>query len=42
MIVSEVIRKPKLVLVVDDQEINRDALEVILEDDYKIIFASNG
>ncbi len=42
MIQSKQIQKPKLVLVVDDQEINRDALGVILEDDYEIIYAENG
>ena len=42
MIKSKQIQRPQLVLVVDDQEINRDALEVILEDDYEVIFASNG
>ena len=42
MIDSEKIQRPKLVLVVDDQEINRDALEAILEDDYHILQASNG
>lgn len=42
MIESERIQRPKLVLVVDDQEINRDVLEMILEDDYEIIFATNG
>jgi len=42
MINSKQIQWPKLVLVVDDQEINRDALEVILEDDFEIIQASNG
>jgi len=35
-------QRPKLVLVVDDQEINRDSLEIILEDDYEIIYAENG
>ena len=29
-------------LVVDDQEINRDVLGVILEDDYEVIYAENG
>ncbi len=29
-------------LIVDDQEINRDALEVALEDDYDVILACNG
>jgi EAL domain-containing protein (putative c-di-GMP-specific phosphodiesterase class I)/FixJ family two-component response regulator len=31
-----------LVLVVDDQEINRDVLGAILEDDYDLIYASDG
>jgi len=31
-----------LVLIVDDYEINRDALGIILEDDYDIIYAENG
>ncbi len=30
------------ILVVDDQEINRDALGVILEDEYEVCFAENG
>lgn len=42
MIKAKQISNPRLVLVVDDHEINRDALEVILEDDYSIIFAENG
>lgn len=42
MIESRQIEGPKLVLIVDDQEINRDALEIILEDKYEIIQASNG
>ena len=42
MIRSKHIQRPQLVLVVDDQEINRDALGVILEDDYEIIYATNG
>ncbi|MBR3251380.1 MAG: EAL domain-containing protein [Erysipelotrichaceae bacterium] len=42
MIRSKQIQRPQLVLVVDDQEINRDALGVILEDDYEIIYAQNG
>ena len=42
MLESKQIQRTKLVLVVDDQEINRDALEVILEDNYQIICASNG
>ncbi len=42
MIQSKQIRKPQLVLIVDDQEINRDVLGVILEDDYELIYAENG
>lgn len=42
MIESNRIQRPRLVLVVDDHEINRDALEVILENDYEVIFATNG
>jgi len=42
VIKSTQIQKPKLVLVVDDQEINRDSLGFILEDDYEVLFAENG
>jgi diguanylate cyclase (GGDEF)-like protein len=35
-------RRPRTVLIVDDQEINRDALEVILGNDYDVITADNG
>ena len=42
MIRSGQIRRRPLVLVVDDQEINRDALEVILGEGYEIICAENG
>ena len=42
MIRSRQIDRPQLVLVVDDQEINRDALGVILEDSYEVICAENG
>ncbi|SFB67791.1 putative bifunctional diguanylate cyclase/phosphodiesterase [Ruminococcus albus] len=42
MIRSKNIQRPQKVLIVDDQEINRDALEVIMENDYDIIFAENG
>lgn len=42
MIQSKQIRRPQLVLIVDDQEINRDVLGVILEDDYELIYAENG
>lgn len=42
MLKSDKIQRPQTVLVVDDQEINRDALGVILEDDYEVIYAENG
>ena len=43
MIKSKQIQRPQLVLVVDDQEINRDALGIILEDgDYEVNYAENG
>ena len=42
MIKSKQLKKPQLVLVVDDQEINRDVLGMILEGYYEIIYASNG
>ena len=42
MIKPDKIQRPKLVLVVDDQEINRDALSFILEDDYELLCAENG
>ena len=42
MIKSKQLKKPQLVLIVDDQEINRDVLGLILEDFYDIIYASNG
>lgn len=42
MIKSKQIQGPQLVLVVDDQEINRDALGAILEDEYEILYAENG
>ena len=42
MIKSTEMQRPKLVLVVDDQEINRDSLGLILEDDYEILYAENG
>ena len=42
MIKSKQLKKPQLVLIVDDQEINRDLLGMILEDYYEIIYASNG
>lgn len=42
MIQSKHIQRRQLVLIVDDYEINRDALGAILEDDYDIIYAENG
>lgn len=42
MIRSKQIKKTHFVLVVDDQEINRDVLGMILEDDYEVIYAENG
>ena len=42
MIKAGQIERPKTVLVVDDQEINRDVLEAILEEQYEILFAENG
>ena len=42
MIQSKSIRQPQLVLVVDDQEINREMLGMILEDYYEIIYACDG
>ena len=42
MIKAGRIERTKTVLVVDDQEINRDFLEAILEEQYAILFAENG
>ncbi len=42
MLKSKQIQRTQLILVVDDQEINRDVLGVILEDDYEVIYAENG
>ncbi len=42
MFKSKQIQRPQLVLVVDDQEINRDVLGVILNDTYEVIYACNG
>ena len=42
MIKSKQFQRRELVLVVDDYEINRDALGVILEDNYDVIYAENG
>ena len=42
MIESDRIKRRPLVLIVDDQEINRDALGITLEDEYDVIYACNG
>ena len=42
MIKAKQMQFPQLVLVVDDQEINRDVLGLILEDSYEILYAENG
>ncbi len=42
MIDSKFIPRHRTVLVVDDQEINRDALGIILEDDYDVLYACDG
>lgn len=42
MINSNDINKTHRILVVDDQEINRDVLGVILEDNYEMIYACDG
>ena len=39
---KQMVQHRRLVLVVDDQEINQGILEAILEDDYEVIFANNG
>ena len=42
MIISKQLKRPQLVLIVDDQEINRDVLGMILEDCYEILYACDG
>ena len=42
MIQLKQIKRKRLVLVVEDQEINRDVLGAILEDDYEVLYAENG
>ncbi len=42
MIQSGQIERPRAVLVVDDQEINRDIMGAILADHYEILYAENG
>ena len=39
MIKSKQLTRPQLVLIVDDQEINREVLGMILEDGYELIYA---
>ena len=42
MIESKQIQRPQRILVVDDQEINRDVLGMMLEDGYEVVYAENG
>ena len=42
MIQSAQIKRRRQVLVVEDQELNRDILGMILEDDYELIYACDG
>ncbi len=42
MIQSKKLQRRRQVLVVEDQELNRDILGMILEDDYDVLFAENG
>ena len=42
MIDSKRLKRVSKILVVDDQEINRDILGTILEDNYDVIYAENG
>jgi len=42
LIKSKQMQRPQLVLIVDDQEINRDVLGMILEEKYELIYAENG
>ena len=39
---SKQFERPKTILIVDDQEISRDALGAILEDQYELLYAENG
>jgi len=39
---SKQMQRPRIALVVDDQEINRDVLGVILQDQFEILYAENG
>ena len=42
MMISKQIQRARHVLIVDDQEVNRDVLGVILEDKYDVLYAENG
>lgn len=42
MIETKQIERPKLILIADDIELNRDALEVVLDGQYDLLFAENG
>ena len=42
MIETKQIERPKLIPIADDIELNRDALEVVLDGQYDLLFAENG
>ena len=42
MVLSNELKTRRLILVVDDQEINRDLMEMFLRDEYDLLFAENG
>ena len=42
MVFSDELKTRRLILVVDDQEINRDLMEMFLRDEYDLLFAENG
>lgn len=42
MIDAQHTKRPEMVLVVDDMEINRDILGMILEDLYEVVYAEDG
>lgn len=42
MVFSDELKTRRLILVVDDQEINRDLMEMFLSDEYDLLFAENG
>ena len=42
MIRSSRIQRPRHVLIVDDQELNRDIPDIIPEENYELLYAANG